>query len=117
MVARLQQPWVQRAVRAAPAAGLSWQAALLLPPALAQHAHHAPLGAVIAVGPTVADSASAAWRSLLALLAGFSPAVALHEVTSWVGFAAILVLTVGIHRSLQTLEAHVRFPQPVPADR
>ena len=124
MIARLQQPWVQRAVRAALAAGLSWQAALLLPPALAQYAYYAPLGALIAVSPTVADSASAAWRSLLAILVGFALAVALYEVTaglpdalavalivavaivveqwrlfreqaSWVSFAAVLMLTVG----------------------
>jgi hypothetical protein len=48
VIARLQRPWAQRTVRAAQAAGLSWQAALLLPPALAEYASYAPLGAVIA---------------------------------------------------------------------
>ncbi|WP_139228968.1 FUSC family protein [Blastococcus tunisiensis] len=124
VVARLQQPWVQRAVRAALAAGLSWQVALLLPDALSEYAYYAPLGAVIAVSPTVADSASAAWRSILAILLGFALAVAVYEVTravpnaltialivllaivveqwrylreqaSWVSFAAVLMLTVG----------------------
>jgi uncharacterized membrane protein YgaE (UPF0421/DUF939 family) len=123
-IARLQQPWVQRTVRAALAAGLSWQVALLLPPALAEYAYYAPLGAVIAVSPTVADSASAAWRSVLAILTGFALAVVLYELTravpnaltialivalavvveqaklwreqaSWVSFAAVLMLTVG----------------------
>ncbi|WP_091933442.1 aromatic acid exporter family protein [Blastococcus sp. DSM 46786] len=124
VVARLQQPWVQRAVRAALAAGLSWQVALLLPGTLSDYAYYAPLGAVIAVSPTVADSASAAWRSLLAILLGFALAVAVYELTravpnaltialivllaivveqwralreqaSWVSFAAVLMLTVG----------------------
>jgi uncharacterized membrane protein YgaE (UPF0421/DUF939 family) len=120
----LRRPWVQRAVRAALAAGLSWQAALLLPPALSEYAYYAPLGAVIAVHPTVADSAAAAWRTVLAILLGFALAVAVHEVTtgvpraltialivalavgleqwrllrdqaSWVSFAAVLMITVG----------------------
>lgn len=124
MIARLQQPWVQRAVRAALAAGLSWQVALLLPGGLSDYAYYAPLGAVIAVSPTVADSASAAWRSILAILLGFALAVTVYEFTravpdaltialivllaivveqwrllreqaSWVSFAAVLMLTVG----------------------
>ena len=124
MIAWLQQPLAQRTVRAALAAGLSWQVALLLPPALAEYAYYAPLGAVIAVSPTVADSASAAWRSLLAILTGFALAVVVYELTrtapnavtialivalavvveqaklwreqaGWVSFAAVLMLTVG----------------------
>lgn len=124
MIARLQQPWVQRAVRAALAAGLAWQVARLLPDALSEYAYYAPLGAVIAVSPTVADSASAAWRSILAILIGFALAVTVYEVTraapnaltialivalaivveqwrylreqaSWVSFAAVLMITVG----------------------
>ena len=120
----LREPWAQRGVRAALAAALAWQAAVLLPPALAQYAYYAPLGAVIAVHPTVADSAAAAWRTVLAILLGFGLAVAVQEVTtpipgaltialivalavgveqwrvlrehaSWVSFAAVLMLTVG----------------------
>jgi uncharacterized membrane protein YccC len=98
--------------------------AVLLPPAMAQYAYYAPLGAVIAVHPTVADSASAAWRTVVAILLGFTLAVTVHELTnpipgaltialivalavgieqwrmlrehaSWVSFAAVLMLTVG----------------------
>jgi uncharacterized membrane protein YgaE (UPF0421/DUF939 family) len=119
----LRQPWVQRAVRAALAAGLAWQVAVLVP-AFAGYAYYAPLGAVIAVHPTVVDSASAAWRTVLAMLAGFALAVGVSELTrdvadaltialivalaiaveqwqlwreaaSWVSFAAVLMLTVG----------------------
>src|SRR5687767_13858900 len=120
----LREPWVQRGVRAALAAALAWQVAVLLPPAIADYANYAPLGAVIAVHPTVADSAAAAWRTGLAILLGFALAVSVYELTraipgaltialivalaigieqwrllrehaSWVSFAAVLMLTVG----------------------
>ena len=120
----LREPWVQRGVRAALAAALAWQVAVLLPPAIAQYAYYAPLGAIIAVHPTVADSAAAAWRTVVAILLGFALAVVVHELTaaipgaltialivalaigieqwrllqehaSWVSFAAVLMLTVG----------------------
>lgn len=116
---------VQRGVRAAIAAGLAWQVAVLLPPLLSDYAYYAPLGAVIAVHPTIADSASAAWRSVTAILTGFALAFAVYELTravpnaltvaaivalavlveqwklwreqaSWVSFAAVLMLTVGL---------------------
>lgn len=120
----LRRPWVQRGVRAALAAALAWQVALLLPPALSEYAYYAPLGAIIAVSPTVADSASAAWRTVLSILLGFALAVAVYELlpgppnaltiglivalavaveqwralreqASWVSFAAVLMITVG----------------------
>jgi uncharacterized membrane protein YgaE (UPF0421/DUF939 family) len=120
----LREPWVQRGVRAALAAALAWQVAVLLPPEIAQYAYYAPLGAVIAVHPTVADSAAAAWRTVVAILLGFALAVTVHELTiplpgaltialivalavgieqwrmlqehaSWVSFAAVLMITVG----------------------
>lgn len=116
---------MQRGVRAALAAGLAWQVAVLLPPLLSDYAYYAPLGAVIAVHPTIADSANAAWRSVLAILVGFALAYGVYEVTravpnaltialivalavvverwarllreqaSWVSFAAVLMITVG----------------------
>jgi uncharacterized membrane protein YgaE (UPF0421/DUF939 family) len=115
---------VQRGVRAALAAALAWQVALLLPPELSDYAYYAPLGAIIAVSPTVADSAAAASRTVLAILLGFALAVgvyellpgppnaltialivalaiaveqwrALREQASWVSFAAVLMITVG----------------------
>jgi uncharacterized membrane protein YgaE (UPF0421/DUF939 family) len=125
ILALLREPGVQRGVRAAVAAGLAWQVAVLLPPALSDYAFYAPLGAVIAVLPTVADSASAAWRSVLAILTGFALSVLVYELTQavpnaltvaaivalavlveqlrlwreqagWVSFAAVLMLTVGL---------------------
>ncbi len=121
----LHRPGVQRGVRAAVAAGLAWQVAVLLPPLLSEYAYYAPLGAVIAVHPTIADSASAAWRTILAMLMGFALAYGVYELTrsvpdaltiallvalavgieqwrrllrnqaSWVSFAAVLMITVG----------------------
>ncbi|MDK3258562.1 FUSC family protein [Blastococcus capsensis] len=121
----LHRPAAQRGVRAAVAAGLAWQVAVLLPPLLSEYAYYAPLGAVIAVHPTIADSASAAWRSVLAMLMGFALAYVVYELTrsvpdaltialivalaigveqwrrllrdqaSWVSFAAVLMITVG----------------------
>jgi uncharacterized membrane protein YgaE (UPF0421/DUF939 family) len=120
----LRRPWLQRGVRAALAAALAWQVAIVLPSPLSDYAYYAPLGAVIAVHPTVADSAAAAWRTVLAILLGFGLAVAVHQLTrplpgaltialivalaigveqwpvlrphaSWVSFAAVLMLTVG----------------------
>lgn len=121
----LHRPWVQRGIRAAIAAGLAWQVAVLLPPLLSDYAFYAPLGAVLAMHPTVADSASAAWRSVLAMLMGFALAFVVYELTpsvpnaltialivalavgveqwrrllrdqaSWVSFAAVLMITVG----------------------
>ncbi|MFD2094198.1 FUSC family protein [Blastococcus deserti] len=122
--ALLRRPAIQRGVRASIAAGLAWQVAVLLPPLLSDYAYYAPLGAVIAVHPTVADSAGAAWRAVLAIMLGFGLAVLVYEATpslpgsltiallvalaigverwgllgqqaGWVSFAAVLMLTVG----------------------
>jgi uncharacterized membrane protein YgaE (UPF0421/DUF939 family) len=120
----LRRPGVQRGIRAAIAAGLAWQVAVLLPPELSDYAYYSPLGAVIAVHPTVADSAGAAWRTVLAIMLGFGLAVGIYEAipslprgltiallvalaigvekwrllgqqAGWVSFAAVLMLTVG----------------------
>lgn len=120
----VRRPWVQRGVRASVAAGLAWQIAVLLPATLSDYAYYAPLGAVIAVHPTVADSAGAAWRTVAAMFLGFGLAVGVYEVTrgvpnaftialivalaivveqwrllreqaSWVSFAAVLMITIG----------------------
>ena len=119
-----RRPTVQRALRAAVAAALAWQIADLLPADLAQYAYYAALGAIIAVHPTVADSAGAAWRTVLAILLGSGLAVAVFELTgalpealtlgllvavaigaeqwrllgssaSWVSVAAVFMLTIG----------------------
>ncbi|MGY1821942.1 FUSC family protein [Geodermatophilus sp. SYSU D00079] len=121
----LRHPQAQRGIRAAIAAGLAWQVAVLLPAPFPEYAYYAPMGAIIAVHPTVADSASATWRTVLAILLGSGLAVAvdrlagglpeaavlallvalavvleqwrvLGENAGWVSFAAVFVLTIGI---------------------
>jgi uncharacterized membrane protein YgaE (UPF0421/DUF939 family) len=92
--APLRRPVVQRGIRAALAAALAWQIAILLPPPFSEYASYAPLGAIIAVLPTVADSASAAWRTVLAILLGSGLAVAVHELTGAIPQTVTLALLV-----------------------
>ncbi|MGY1633395.1 aromatic acid exporter family protein [Geodermatophilus sp. SYSU D01186] len=122
--ALLRDSTVQRGIRAAIAAGLAWQVAVLLPAPFPAYAYYAPLGAIIAVHPTIADSASASWRTVLAILlgAGLATGVAalpghlptaltlatlvavavalerwrvLGEGAGWVSVAAVFTLTIG----------------------
>jgi uncharacterized membrane protein YgaE (UPF0421/DUF939 family) len=99
--ALLRDPSVQRGVRAAVAAGLAWQVAVLLPPDLAEYAYYAPLGAIIAVHPTIADSASASWRTVLAILLGLGLAVGVHELTAGLPEALVLALLVALAVGLE----------------
>lgn len=92
----LRRPVVQRGIRAALAAGVSWQVAVLLPAPLAEYAYYAPLGAVIACLPTVADSASIAWRTVLAILLGGGIAVGVHQMTGPLPTALTLALVVAV---------------------
>lgn len=94
--APLRRPVVQRGIRAALAAGIAWQIAVLLPAPFSDQASYAPLGAIIAVLPTVADSASAAWRTVLAILVGSGLAVAVHTLTSPIPQAITLALLVAL---------------------
>jgi uncharacterized membrane protein YgaE (UPF0421/DUF939 family) len=96
MWAPLRRPAVQRGIRAALAAGIAWQLAVLLPAPFADMAAYAPLGAIIACLPTVADSASAAWRTVLAILLGSGIAVGIHELTRAVPNALTLALVVAL---------------------
>lgn len=94
--APLRRPVVQRGVRAALAAGIAWQIAVLLPAPFSDQASYAPLGAIIAVLPTVADSASAAWRTVLAILVGSGLAIAVHVLTPAVPQALTLAVLVAL---------------------
>src|SRR4051794_41789879 len=68
----------------------------MLIPSVSDHAYYAPLGAVIAVHPTVADSASAAWRTVLAILTGFALAVVVSELSRGVPDAVTIALIVAL---------------------
>lgn len=112
----------QLAIKSALAAGIAWQAGLLLPGAADNYPYYAPLGAVIAMYPTLASSASAAVRSLLGVCLGVAIAIAasafappslvtiaavvgvgvliggsrvLGDQRSWVPMTALFVLIIG----------------------
>ena len=59
------------ALKTSLAVALSWVVAQRMPGVIDDYPYYAPLGAVIAVHPTVADSAAAAWRTVVAILLGF----------------------------------------------
>ncbi|MGY1593982.1 aromatic acid exporter family protein [Geodermatophilus sp. SYSU D00708] len=99
--ALLRDPTVQRGIRAAIAAGLAWQVAVLLPAGVAEYAYYAPLGAIIAVHPTIADSASASWRTVLAILLGLGLAVVVSELTPALPEALVLALLVALAVGLE----------------
>ena len=90
----LRRPLVQPGTRAAVAAGPARQVAVRLLP-LSDYAHHAQLGAVIAVHPTVADSVGVAWRTVLAVLLGSGLVVLLS--VGGLGHSSIAI-TGDVHR-------------------
>jgi uncharacterized membrane protein YgaE (UPF0421/DUF939 family) len=94
--ALLRKTDIQRGVRAALAAGLAWQVAVLLPAPVSDYAYYAPLGAIIAVHPTIADSASAVWRTLLAVLLGLGLAVAVYQTVGVLPGAVVIALLVAL---------------------
>jgi len=94
--APLRRPAVQRGIRAALAAGIAWQLAVLLPAPFSDLAAYAPLGAIIACLPTVADSASATWRTVLAILLGCAVAIGVHELTRPAPNAITLAVVVAV---------------------
>jgi uncharacterized membrane protein YgaE (UPF0421/DUF939 family) len=65
-------PHAKLAAKATLAAGLSWQIALLFPPAVEQYAYYGPLGALLAMYPTVQSSLRAALQTMLGVLLGAS---------------------------------------------
>jgi uncharacterized membrane protein YgaE (UPF0421/DUF939 family) len=95
-LAPLRNPVVQRGIRAALAAAIAWQIAVQLPEPFTEYASYAPLGAIIACLPTVADSASATWRTVLAILLGAGLAIAVHLLTHPAPNAVTLALVVAL---------------------
>ena len=120
-------PRVKLAVKAALAAGVAWQLAQLFPASISQYAYYAPLGAVLAMYPSVASSLRAGTQTALGVVLGASIALAvdlflptdaltvalliggsicaglirwLGEQRSWVPMTALFVFTVGEPGSL-----------------
>lgn len=116
-----RHPRVPRAVKAALAAVLAWLVVQPLGGAADEYPYYAPLGAVIAVSTTVADSLRESLQSVASILIGAALAVTvgmalpnvlaiavvvlvgtlvagwwrLGEVSSWVPISALFVLVIG----------------------
>lgn len=86
-------PRVSRAVKAAIAAVLAWLAVLPLGGAADEYPYYAPLGAVIAVSATVADSVRDSLQGVAAIVLGAALAVCAGAVVPTVpGLAAVVLL-------------------------
>jgi uncharacterized membrane protein YgaE (UPF0421/DUF939 family) len=75
---------IQLAFKTALACGIAWFIALHLPGEVADYPYYAPLGALISMYSTVADSVKTSLQTLAGLLLG-------------IGLAWVLLLTVGLH--------------------
>jgi uncharacterized membrane protein YgaE (UPF0421/DUF939 family) len=127
-------PRVKLALKAALAAGVAWQLAQLVPGSIAQYAYYAPLGAVLAMYPTLVSSVRAAGQTVLGIVLGatiahavdhFLPANAftvalllgagilagglrwLGEQRSWVPMTALFVFTIGEPGSISYVAGYV----------
>jgi uncharacterized membrane protein YgaE (UPF0421/DUF939 family) len=115
-------PRAKLGAKAALAAGVAWQLAELFPSPISQYAYYAPLGALLAMYPSLASSVRAGVQTLLGILFGATIALAvdallptnaltialvigagvgagavpwLGEQRAWVPFTALFVLTIG----------------------
>lgn len=89
-------PRLQLTLKAALAAGISWQLALLFPSSVEEYAYYAPLGAVLAMYPTVSSSVHAAMQTVLGILLGASIALGVDAVISANALTVALVIGAGI---------------------
>ncbi len=87
-----RHPRVPRATKAAIAAVLAWLAVQPLGGAADEYPYYAPLGAVITVSATVADSVRASVQGVAAILVGAALAVCVGVVVPTVPGLAIVVL-------------------------
>lgn len=86
----------QLALKSALAAAVAWQAGLLLPGPGDDYPYYAPLGAVVAMYPTLASSASAALRSLLGVCLGAVIALAASAIAEPNLFTIAIVVGVAV---------------------
>lgn len=87
-----RQPRVPRAAKAALAAVLAWLAVQPLGGAADEYPYYAPLGAVIAVSATVADSVRASVQGVASILLGAALAVCVGALVPMVPGLAVVVL-------------------------
>lgn len=84
------------AAKTALAAGLAWYIAPLMPGPAAAYPYYAPLGAVVSMYPTVADSARHGLQSLLGLVLGIGVAFVFTTFTAPTAFAVAAVVGIGV---------------------
>ncbi|MBP2394451.1 MULTISPECIES: aromatic acid exporter family protein [Paenarthrobacter] len=84
------------AAKTAIAAGLAWYIAPFMPGPAAEYPYYAPLGALVSMHPTVADSAKHGLQSLAGLVLGIGMAFAITTVTAPTAFAVALVVGLGV---------------------
>ncbi|GAB3285100.1 hypothetical protein GCM10027449_29750 [Sinomonas notoginsengisoli] len=84
------------AVKTALAAGVAWAAAHLLPGPVAQYPYYAPLGALVSMYPTVADSLRNGLQSLLGLAIGIGVALFVGGFTGTTALGVAVVVGVGV---------------------
>ncbi|GAB4100188.1 hypothetical protein GCM10028789_23520 [Sinomonas halotolerans] len=78
------------------AAGLAWMVAFTLPGPAAQYPYYAPLGALVSMYPTVADSLRKGMQSLLGLTLGIGVAIAVGALTETNALSIALVIGLGV---------------------
>ena len=84
------------AVKTALAAGLAWWLAPLMPGPAAAYPYYAPLGALVSMHHTVADSARHGLQSLLGLSLGIGMAFLVTSLTGPSTFSVALVVGLGV---------------------
>lgn len=89
-------PRVKLAVKAALAAGIAWQLAKLFPAAIDRYAYYAPLGAVLAMYPTLVSSARAAVQTVLGITLGATIALAVDHFLGLSALTVALLMGAGI---------------------
>jgi len=84
------------AAKTAVAAGLAWYLAPFMPGPAAEYPYYAPLGALVSMHPTVADSAKHGLQSLAGLVLGIGVAFAITTVTAPTALAVAVVVGLGV---------------------
>ncbi|MGO4590449.1 FUSC family protein [Paenarthrobacter sp. 2TAF44] len=84
------------AAKTAAAAGLAWYLAPFMPGPAASYPYYAPLGALVSMHPTVADSARHGLQSLMGLVLGIGMAFAVTTVAAPTALAVAVVVGLGV---------------------
>ncbi|MBT1004112.1 hypothetical protein KIH31_16110 [Paenarthrobacter sp. DKR-5] len=87
---------LELAAKTALAAGLAWLIAPLMPGPAAHYPYYAPLGALVSMYPTVADSAKRGMQSLLGLILGIGVAFTVASFTGASALAVAAVVGIGV---------------------